>query len=214
MTMTRRLGPASRLTRDFTHLLVAVATVVAASLAPIREAAAHHSFAMYDTEKLFVIRGTVKEFQWTNPHALLWITGSTDGGADELWTIELPTSPGNLARMGWTKHSLAQGDAVSVEINPLRDGSHGGSFKKATLAKSGAVLVATATGDPYAGDASAVGAAAAGAGTSNSGGEVRPAGAARTGCALSPSPDRSGAGAVSWLVLASIASSLRRRRRR
>jgi hypothetical protein len=106
----------------------------------MRESIAHHSFAMYDTNKLFVLTGTVKEFQWTNPHALLWVTGSVDGGGAELWAIELPTSPGNLSRIGWTKHSLVAGDPVTVEINPLRDGSRGGSFKKVTLTKTGKVL--------------------------------------------------------------------------
>src|SRR4051812_23097155 len=34
-------------------------------------AVAHHSFAMFDAEKIMSLEGTVKEFQWTNPHA--WI---------------------------------------------------------------------------------------------------------------------------------------------
>lgn len=105
---------------------------------------AHHSFAMYDSAKLVSVVGTVKEFQWTNPHALLWIDAQIDG-ASELWTIELPTSPGNLARMGWSKRSLKPGDGVVVEINPLRDGKHGGSFKKVTIQATGQVLVASAT---------------------------------------------------------------------
>src|SRR6186713_2178341 len=108
-------------------------------------ARAHHSFAMYDSTKLVVIDGTVTNFQWTNPHVLLWVTGTTVAGeAPSLWTVELPTSPGNLKRMGWSKHSLKAGDHVLVELNPLRDGQHGGSFKKATLpAKGNKVLLAS-----------------------------------------------------------------------
>jgi uncharacterized protein DUF6152 len=109
-----------------------------------RGARAHHSFAMYDSAKLVVVDGTVTNFQWTNPHVLLWLTGATTAGeAPTQWTIELPTSPGNLARMGWTKHSLKAGDHVLVELNPLRDGQHGGSFKKATLPGNGKVLLAS-----------------------------------------------------------------------
>lgn len=108
-----------------------------------RVAEAHHSFAMYDSTKLVTIDGSVTSFQWTNPHVLLWVTGSTTAGeAPTSWTVELPTSPGNLGRMGWSKHSLKGGDHVLVEINPLRDGKHGGSFKKATLSASGKVLLA------------------------------------------------------------------------
>jgi MYXO-CTERM domain-containing protein len=106
-------------------------------------ASAHHSFAMYDSTKLVTVDGTVTNFQWTNPHVLLWVTGtSAPGEVATLWTIELPTSPGNLGRMGWTKHSLKGGDHVIVDLNPLRDGRHGGSFKKATIVDTGKVLLA------------------------------------------------------------------------
>jgi hypothetical protein len=111
-----------------------------------RAALAHHSFAMYDSTKLVTVDGTVTGFQWTNPHVLLFLTGtSAPGEAATAWSIELPTSPGNLGRMGWTKHSLKAGDHVIVELNPLRDGRHGGSFKKATL-DGGKVLLANPVG--------------------------------------------------------------------
>jgi hypothetical protein len=32
-------------------------------------ASAHHSFAMFDAERQVTLQGTVKEFQWTSPHA-------------------------------------------------------------------------------------------------------------------------------------------------
>ena len=104
-------------------------------------ALAHHSFAMYDSKQLVTVSGTVKTFQWTNPHVILWLVNGPDAsGASELWTFELPTSPGVLTRMGWDKHSLEPGDRIIVEFNPLRSGEHGGSFKKATLVDSGKVL--------------------------------------------------------------------------
>jgi hypothetical protein len=104
-------------------------------------AAAHHSFAMYDSTKLVTITGTVKDFQWTNPHAILWVYSAPDkNGATELWSFELSTSPGPLSRLGWTKHSINPGDKVAVDINPLRDDQHGGSLKKVTLLATGQVL--------------------------------------------------------------------------
>jgi hypothetical protein len=103
-------------------------------------ASAHHSFAMYDPAQLIHVVGTVKTFAWTNPHVMVWVV--KDDPAGELWTIELPTSPGNLARSGWSKSTLEPGDKVDVEVNPLRDGQHAGSFKKATLVESGEVLTA------------------------------------------------------------------------
>jgi hypothetical protein len=112
-------------------------------------AEAHHSFAMYDPTVTIHLDGTVKEFQWTNPHALLWVIGVTTPGTDPtLWTIELPTSPGNLSRLGWTKHSLSPGDRVVVELNPLRDGQHGGSFRKMTFVATGQVLLVNLRDQP------------------------------------------------------------------
>jgi hypothetical protein len=58
-----------------------------------------------------------------------------------VWSVEL-TSPGNLTRLGWTRLALKAGDRVSVEVNPLRDGQHGGGFRKVTLLDSGTVLQA------------------------------------------------------------------------
>ena len=37
-------------------------------------------------------------------------------------------------RRGWTKNSLRPGDKVSIVVRPMRDGSPGGMFVRATLA--------------------------------------------------------------------------------
>ena len=122
---------------------------LAAVICLARPTLAHHSFSMYDSEKLLKLEGKIQEFQWTNPHAIVWVRGRTSPEQpEELWTVELPTSPGNLSRMGWKRSSLAPGDPVIVELNPLRDGRRGGSFKKATVTSTGAVLVATVRDEP------------------------------------------------------------------
>jgi len=106
-------------------------------------AQAHHSFAMFDQSQTTAFRGTIKEFQWSNPHAVIWVVNEArPSAAPDVWTIEL-TSPGNLTRMGWTRHALAVGDKVNVEINPLRDGQHGGSLKKITVLATGQVLTSS-----------------------------------------------------------------------
>jgi uncharacterized protein DUF6152 len=43
------------------------AVTVAAFAAP---ALGHHSFAMFDADKTITLKGTVKEFEWTNPACL------------------------------------------------------------------------------------------------------------------------------------------------
>lgn len=120
-----------------------VAALVLASAAAPTAAPAHHSFAMYDQTKVVTLKGVVKAFAWTNPHARVLVEGSLGGGAPELWSVELSTSPGNLSRMGWSKRSLTPGDKVAIDINPLRDGRRGGSLKRAVLTSSGKVLTTT-----------------------------------------------------------------------
>ncbi len=111
------------------------------ALAAPPAAFAHHSFAMFDFSRTTTLKGVVKEFQWTNPHVLLWVevTPTSPGAAPEVWSAEL-TSPGNLKRRGWTKRTLKPGDKVEVDISPLRDGGHGGGFRRVVLVETGQVL--------------------------------------------------------------------------
>ncbi len=106
-------------------------------------ALAHHSFAMFDHTKVVALKGTVKEFQWTNPHVVLWVVtdpvAGDAGGETQVWSLEL-TSPGNLTRTGWNRKSLKAGDKVELQVNPLRDGTHGGSFLQAKILDTGQVL--------------------------------------------------------------------------
>jgi Family of unknown function (DUF6152) len=115
--------------------------LAAAALALSGTALAHHSFAMFDQSKKLPLTGTVREFQWTNPHAFIHIDVPEAGGGSETWKVEL-NSPNNLKRQGWKSTALKPGDKVTVVINPLRDGTKGGLFVSATL-PDGQVL-----GDP------------------------------------------------------------------
>jgi Family of unknown function (DUF6152) len=107
--------------------LLAVATVWVAA-----PALAHHSFAMFDRDKEVVLTGTVREFQWTNPHAFIEVDVPGEKGVAEKWSVEM-NSPNNLTRQGWKSSMLKAGDKVSVTINPLRDGKKGGLFVSVVL---------------------------------------------------------------------------------
>jgi hypothetical protein len=93
---------------------------------------AHHSYAMFDLTKTVTLQGTIRDFQWTNPHSWIWIDVPGATGANEQWGIE-GMSPNYLARRGWSKHTLNPGDKVSVVIHPLKGAEHGGSFLSVTL---------------------------------------------------------------------------------
>ncbi len=96
-------------------------------------ALAHHSFAMFDQTRMLPLKGTVQDFQWTNPHAFIDLDVPNAGGGVDLWKVEL-NSPNNLRRQGWRSHIMRPGDKVTVVINPLRDGTKGGLFVSVTLA--------------------------------------------------------------------------------
>jgi hypothetical protein len=88
---------------------------------------AHHSPVMFDRAKKQTITGTVKEFSWTNPHASIQLEVRNATGAAEVWGVEM-NSPNNLVKQGWKSTILKGGEKVSVVINPLRTGEHGGAF--------------------------------------------------------------------------------------
>jgi hypothetical protein len=88
---------------------------------------AHHSFAMFDRAKDVVLKGTVREFQWTNPHSFIELEVADPQGVTQTFSIEM-NSPNNLTRQGWKSGSLKAGDKVVLAMNPLRDGSRGGLF--------------------------------------------------------------------------------------
>jgi hypothetical protein len=118
--------------------LMAAALVVLTAVLPV---SAHHSFAMFEPTKTMTLKGTIKAFQWTNPHVIIWVLVQPDGGgAQQEWSLET-TSPGVLTRAGWNHQSLKPGDRVSVVFSPLRDGSHGGALRSATLLDTGQTLV-------------------------------------------------------------------------
>ena len=95
-------------------------------------ALAHHAFAMFDTNRELVLDGTVKEFQWTNPHTWVQLMVKEAGGKEVEWGIE-GSSPNNLARFGWSRNSIKAGDHAQVVVHPLKDGSIGGSLVKITV---------------------------------------------------------------------------------
>jgi uncharacterized protein DUF6152 len=108
-----------------------IATTLIASGALAAPALAHHSFAMFDSSKTMTLVGTVKEFQWTNPHTWIQVNVPTNGKVVE-WSIE-GGSPNGLARRGWKSTIMKPGDKITVVIAPMKDGSNGGSLKTVTL---------------------------------------------------------------------------------
>src|SRR5258705_10750419 len=74
-------------------------------------ALAHHSFAMFDAEKKMTLDGTVKEFQWTNPHSWILFMFPDAAGTPQQWAIVL-CAPGVFALQGWGPKNLTPGSIV------------------------------------------------------------------------------------------------------
>src|ERR1700712_1917680 len=121
--------------------MLALAGVAMVSLAAA-PAFAHHSFAMFDSTKNVTLEGTIKEFQWTNPHSWVQIVAKDASGKDVEYSIE-GGSPNGLARQGWKRTSLKPGDKAVAVVHPLKDGTAGGSLVTVSV---GGVQVGAARG--------------------------------------------------------------------
>jgi hypothetical protein len=106
--------------------------MIATALIAAQDAAAHHSFAMFDNQKNVTLEGTVREFQWTNPHCWLRLLVTEPDGQAVEWNLE-GQSPNGLVRQGWTRSSIKTGDKAEVVIHPLKDGSNGGSVVRVSV---------------------------------------------------------------------------------
>jgi len=115
-----------------------------------RVAAAHHSFAAFDRERDVILSGTVKEFQWTNPHAWIQVL-VLDGGEQREWSIEAG-SPNMMSRQGWKSRTLKPGDKIALVMHPISSGALIGSLVSVTLA-DGTVLGPGGAAAPSTGNA-------------------------------------------------------------
>ena len=109
---------------------VVLAGIAATALAG--SALAHHSYAMFDEESEVTLEGTIKEFQWTNPHSWIHIYVPNEQGQEVTWAIETG-APGGLFRAGWRPDTIVPGDNVTFTFHPLRNGEPGGSLMSMVL---------------------------------------------------------------------------------
>lgn len=110
-----------------------LALTLAATAALAGSALAHHSAAMFDFSKTVTVQGTVKEFQYTNPHSWLQVVVVGPDGKSVEWGFETE-GPSTLLRAGIKAKTFQPGDHVTVVANPMRDGRPAGSWISATKA--------------------------------------------------------------------------------
>jgi len=82
---------------------------------------AHHSFAIFDRDKLTTLNGTVREWKWVNPHTWLTVVVKKANGTEEEWAL-VGSSPNMMSRWGWNAADIKVGDKLMVDVHPARDG--------------------------------------------------------------------------------------------
>jgi hypothetical protein len=107
--------------------------LLVATAAGAGPALAHHSPVMFDQTQKVTLTGTVREFQWTNPHAYIQLLVKNERGEEEEWSLEMGASV-YLYNLGWRPSSVKTGDTLTVIIAPLRKGGNGGLLLQAVSA--------------------------------------------------------------------------------
>jgi hypothetical protein len=94
---------------------------------------AHHGTAVFDTDKTVTMKGTVTEWDWSNPHCLLQFDIKNEAGQVVHWIAETQ-NPAEMVSLGWGKSSFKTGDEVTVTLMPVKNGRPYGRIKLVVLA--------------------------------------------------------------------------------
>ena len=69
------------------------------------------------------VKGTVTEFEWSNPHAYIHVDARNEKGKTEKWTAEL-ASLGMLSRVNWKRDTVKPGDEITIVGNRAKSGTN------------------------------------------------------------------------------------------
>jgi uncharacterized protein DUF6152 len=105
----------------------ASACAVIAFLVMSAPAVAHHSGAGFNSDKVIELTGTIKEFQFTNPHTWIQVIVEDDKGAKVEWSVEWG-SPNSLGRQGIRPSTFPAGAKVAMRLRPMLNGAPAGAF--------------------------------------------------------------------------------------
>jgi hypothetical protein len=101
----------------------------------------HHSFAVFfDDARTIEITGSVTEFRFSNPHAIIALDVKAQDGTIAAWKAET-NAVTLLKRRGWTKDSLKVGEVVTVDGWPSRDGAN--YMRMRTIKKADGTVLGT-----------------------------------------------------------------------
>lgn len=94
---------------------------------------AHHGGAAYDSSKSLVVKGTITDWIWANPHCWLKFDAKDDKGSVAHWTAEV-SNPSDMVDRGWSKFTFKPGDEVTITMHPMKNGQPIGRITQVMLA--------------------------------------------------------------------------------
>lgn len=106
-------------------------------------ALAHHSFsAEFDIGRPVTLVGSVKEFEWTNPHAWIHVEVTDAAGATQVWAVEM-LGVNSLARQGLSPRTLKTGDKLTITGYGARNGTTTANATTVSRTETGETLYNT-----------------------------------------------------------------------
>ena len=94
---------------------------------------AHHGTNLYDMTKPVMIKGTITQFEWGNPHNQIFFD-ATDGKGNMVHWVASTEPPAVMSEKGWTRKSLKPGDQVTAYVFAAKNGAPVGNLQKIVLA--------------------------------------------------------------------------------
>jgi len=111
-------------------VIIFVAAVALSSPGPL---AAHHGSAAFDNGKTVVLKGTVKEWIYSNPHCLLKLDVTGPDGKVVQWIAE-GQAPNTIFPAGYRRDSFKLGDQVEITLEPVKENLPMGRILQSVLA--------------------------------------------------------------------------------
>jgi hypothetical protein len=109
-----------------------IATLIVSLLAGSGPAFAHHAWHGYDMQTITTVKGTVTQFDWSNPHVWIGFEARDDKSNIEKWSAGGP-SPSRMAGTGWDKGTLKPGDQITAVGHRISDGTYSLRLEKVVL---------------------------------------------------------------------------------
>jgi len=105
------------------RLIAMVSTSVGALFLSVPSYSHHGTSIVYDLTQSIAISGTVADFQFVNPHTLIYLDVRGEDGKVVSWLGGLSSNTSLNRSEGWTIETLKPGDEISVTGAPARGGA-------------------------------------------------------------------------------------------